>query len=256
MDRGRQFQSNLGSKLMKLLGTTHIHTTSYHPIANGIVERFHRQLKSALKAQQSEHWVSALPLVLLGIRTAIKEDLSCTTAELLYGTTLRLPGEFVSPSEQHNTDPTQFVGRLRDAMRAVRAVPPQPHGQSRASRIHPDLSSASHVFIRHDAVRKPLQPPYDSPYKVISRENKSFTLDLHGRCDTVSIDRLKPAFLDTSSPHSHFLTPTQPPSDSSPVVPSQPPSLQPDRTETPTPVPTTRSGRRVHWPAHLAEYVP
>lgn len=36
---------------MKLLGTKHIHTTSYHPIANGLVERFHRQLKSALKAE-------------------------------------------------------------------------------------------------------------------------------------------------------------------------------------------------------------
>jgi transposase InsO family protein len=84
---------------MKLLGTKHIHTTSYHPIANGLVERFHRQLKSALKAQQqSANWTDALPLVLLGCRTAIKEDLSCTAAELLYGTTLRLPGEFVAPT--------------------------------------------------------------------------------------------------------------------------------------------------------------
>ena len=116
-DRGRQFQSDLWSSLMKLLGTKHIHTTSYHPIANGLMERFHRQLKSALKAQQqSKHWVDALPLVLLGCRTAIKEDLSCTAAEFLYGTTFRLPGEFVSPATQHDFNPAQFVGRLKATM--------------------------------------------------------------------------------------------------------------------------------------------
>ena len=50
-DQGRQFESGLWRQLMKLLGTKRIHTTAYHPIANGLVERFHRQLKSALKAE-------------------------------------------------------------------------------------------------------------------------------------------------------------------------------------------------------------
>jgi len=80
---------------MILLGTQRIRTTSYHPIANGLVERFHRQLKSALKClPDTTHWAKALPLVLLGIRTTLKQDLKCTPAELVYGTTLRLPGEF------------------------------------------------------------------------------------------------------------------------------------------------------------------
>ena len=42
----------------------------------------------------NEHVVDSLPLVLLGIRTALKDDLHCSTAELVYGTTLCLPGEF------------------------------------------------------------------------------------------------------------------------------------------------------------------
>ncbi len=59
-----------------------------------MVERFHRQLKAALKAQpQPTAWMDTLPLILLGIRTALKEDVSATTAEMVYGTTLRLPGE-------------------------------------------------------------------------------------------------------------------------------------------------------------------
>ena len=36
----RQFESNLFEHLSRLLGTKHIHTTVYHPAANGFVERF------------------------------------------------------------------------------------------------------------------------------------------------------------------------------------------------------------------------
>lgn len=76
-DRGRQFESLLWSQFMQLLGCKCIHTTSYHPIANGMIERFHRQLKASLKAQLSSvHWTDSLPLVLLGIRTTLKEDCS------------------------------------------------------------------------------------------------------------------------------------------------------------------------------------
>ena len=85
-DRGRQFESHLWSKLLQLLGCKHLRTTAYHPIANGIIEGFHRQLKSALKAHSSpSHWIETLPLVLLGIRTALKTDLQCSAAELCMG---------------------------------------------------------------------------------------------------------------------------------------------------------------------------
>ena len=80
---------------MPLLGSKRIRTTAYHPIANGLIERLHLQLKAALKAHHNPaRWTEILPMVLLGIRTAVKEDIGCSTAELVYGTTLRLPGEF------------------------------------------------------------------------------------------------------------------------------------------------------------------
>ena len=49
-------------------------------------------------------------------------------------------------------------------------------------------------------VCSPWCPPYplnDGPFRVLERSAKYFSLDLGGRQDTVSIDRLKPAFLDT-----------------------------------------------------------
>ncbi|PIK49797.1 pol polyprotein [Apostichopus japonicus] len=71
-DRGSQFESSLFRHLNQLLGTHRIRTTAYHPAANGLVERFHRQLKSALSAADSTHWTEVLPLALLGIRTSLK----------------------------------------------------------------------------------------------------------------------------------------------------------------------------------------
>uniref|UniRef100_A0A1X7UD18 Integrase catalytic domain-containing protein n=1 Tax=Amphimedon queenslandica TaxID=400682 RepID=A0A1X7UD18_AMPQE len=49
--RGSQFQSSLFAQLTHLLSTARCCTTAYHPQANGMIKRFHRQLKAALKTQ-------------------------------------------------------------------------------------------------------------------------------------------------------------------------------------------------------------
>ena len=83
-DQGQQFESHLWKALMNLLGTKHNRTTAYHPQANGLVERFHRHLKSSLKARLTNgNWIEELPILLLGIQTTLKEDLSCTAAEMV-----------------------------------------------------------------------------------------------------------------------------------------------------------------------------
>ena len=57
-----------------------------------------------------------------------------------------------------------------------------------------DLSTCDFVYIRTDSVRKPLQPPYTGPFRVLKRADKHFTVDVKGKSDQVSIDRLKPAY--------------------------------------------------------------
>ena len=180
-DRGRQFESELFTHLMQLLGTKRIRTTAYHPIANGLVERLHRQLKASLKAQPDpSNWTESLPMVLLGIRTAVKEDIRCTAAELVYGTTLRLPGQFFSASSS-DIDPTSYVQRLKSTMQQLHAPPVCSH--HRTVHIPDSLTTCIHVFVQNDVIRKPLQ--HDGPYKVLKRTPKHFTLDIQGRSTTV-----------------------------------------------------------------------
>ena len=111
-DRGLQFESKLWDSLMTLLGTRRIRTTAYHPITNGIVERFHRQLKASITCHDTVRWTEVLPLVLLGIRTTLKPDINCTAAEMVYGASLRIPGEFVTSSQTVVEDPVSRFGRV------------------------------------------------------------------------------------------------------------------------------------------------
>ena len=191
-DQGRQFESYLFKELNSLLGSTHFHTTAYHPAANGMVERFHRQLKAAIRCYQHARWTEVLPIVLLGVRSAWKEDLKTTSAELVYGGSLRLPGEFLSPST--NSDTAALVKELRDHFRNVGPSEPSRHGTTRVF-VFKDLENCKRVFVRHDASRTILQQPYDGPYLVVNRNSKTFTVDINGKHKVISINRIKPAFV-------------------------------------------------------------
>ena len=93
-DRGAHFESTLWDTLCNHFGITRKRTTIYHPQSNGMVERFHRQLKADIIAHESPNpWTTTLPAVLLGIRSAVKETFGRSAAEMTYGMTLCLPGD-------------------------------------------------------------------------------------------------------------------------------------------------------------------
>ncbi|BHF78009.1 hypothetical protein SprV_0602111900 [Sparganum proliferum] len=256
-------------------GCTRIRTTAYHPAANGMVERFHRQLKASLSAADDpENWTDHLPLVLLGIRSSLKSDLDCSAAELVFGATVRLPGQTISPTPRVAVeDPTNLLHRLRQFLRTLSPVPPRPSVSE--SYLEKDLATCSRVYLRCDRVRRPLDPPYDGPFRVISRGTKTFRIQRGTREEVVSVDRLKAAVPDTPPDEPCGpLPPAPPPRPSIPpsrILPLSP-CLQPTTATTPsstnntvteshthsTPVPPvyiTRSGRHVHFPYRLITHV-
>jgi cleavage and polyadenylation specificity factor subunit 1 len=81
-DQGTQFEARLFKTLATITGFSLTQTTAWHPASNDIA-RLHRQLKAALMCHADEQWAKALLLVLLGIRSAWKEDLKASSAELV-----------------------------------------------------------------------------------------------------------------------------------------------------------------------------
>ena len=199
-DRGRQFISELWGELHVLLGIQRTTTLAYQPQQNGLVERFHRDMKAALMSvlQGDPQWCDALPVVMLGLRASFKPDLGMSSAELVFGEALHLPGQFFDPTPE--VPHTEFAQHLRTTLSRLRPVPTSWHqgDRGRAVFVSDELQSSTHVFVRVDSHRAPLQPPYKGPYRVLRRGAKSFEIDLGGTTDTISVDRLKPAFMSPS----------------------------------------------------------
>lgn len=178
--------------MTRLLGVKHLRSSPRHPQANGLIERFHRTMKAAIKCHNNESWTQTLPLIMLGLRDVFKDDIKATPAEMLYGTNLKLPGDFFENVKEDSCD-TEFAQRLRELMEEIRPVQIANHSNNKIF-VHKDLKTCTHVFLRDDAVRPPLKAPYDGPYEVLSRTNKTFELKVKNRTVRVSIDRLKPAY--------------------------------------------------------------
>ena len=174
-------------------------------------------------------------MILLGIHTTLKDDLQCTAAELVYSTTLQLPGEFFDSStvEDAVPDPFNYVTRLKAAMQQLKAVPPRQHQDK--TFIDSNLSNCSHAFVCRDSVCKPLQHPYDGPYQILSRADKHFTLDVNGKKAVISLDQLKRAYLDLPS----SISLPDPPQDKELVTYHNTKTASTVHT-------TTRSGQHVH----------
>ncbi|XP_024867450.1 uncharacterized protein LOC112451802 [Temnothorax curvispinosus] len=137
----------------------------------------------------------------MGIRAAWKEDLNATPAELVFGESIRLPGQFLSTQETTSkADTDDLITRLKQTINRL-SPKIKRHGQ-RSTFVFKNMQTTPRVFLRHDAPHGALQPPYDGPYEVVNRGEKTFKLKINGRTINVSIDRIKPAYTLEEDSHS------------------------------------------------------
>jgi hypothetical protein len=193
-------------------------TTAYHPQANGLVERAHRQLKDGLRARQAgADWPAHLPWVLLGLHAAPKEISGVSSAEAVFGQPLVLPGELASPPE---ASPTDFLDRLASSAPPA-TCQPRTYAEAAAQPPRQSLQAADMVYVRRGGCNPPLSPAYVGPYKVVLPGPKTFVIEVGGRQETVSVDRLKPHLGSA------------PPVPAAPPRRGRPPRRQPDSSASP-----------------------
>ena len=202
-DSGSQFTSSLFRDFCRFLGAEHRLSNIRYPQSNGLAERYIKTIKTALTAKlDRQHWTRHVPLIILSINNMYKSDLKCSSAELVYGQTLRLPGDLCFDTPQPASAPFDDV--LTSMRQFANSCKPISTRVCQSNRVHlPDsLSSCSHVYIKVDPIKPNLTPSYDGPFLVMSRTDSTFNVLRHNQLYSVAINNVKPAY---TLPPPHFL---------------------------------------------------
>ena len=93
-DCGTQFTSEMMKEVSHLLSLKQLTTTSYHPICNGLVEKFNGTLKNMLRKlceEKPKDWDRFVAQLLFAYREVPQTTLGFSPFELLYGRSVRGP---------------------------------------------------------------------------------------------------------------------------------------------------------------------
>lgn len=192
-DRGSQFEAELFTELSTLIGFHRLRTTAYHPQSNGMIERAHRTIKTAITARK-QSWLDALPIVLLGIRS-MPNDSNFSPFTAVTGGAFLLPQPLIREEETKDSS-SKYIKSLVEEMNKINLSSLGRHHSKPPTFIPTDLMKCSHVWVRVDRIRRPLEAPYTGPFLVKKRDEKYFIIELlTGAEQSVSVDRLKPAIL-------------------------------------------------------------
>ena len=88
---------------------------------------------------------------------------------------------------------SEFLKNLQQKMRSILPTPPNYHN-NQIVHVPKHLAKTGWVYVRVDRHTTPLQRPYTGPHKIIEAKDKFFILDINGKPDSVSVDRLKVAY--------------------------------------------------------------
>uniref|UniRef100_A0A8C2FCT4 Gypsy retrotransposon integrase-like protein 1 n=1 Tax=Cyprinus carpio TaxID=7962 RepID=A0A8C2FCT4_CYPCA len=126
-DQGANFESLLIAELCQLAGIDKTHTTPYHPMGNGQVERMNRTLGNMIRAlppRSKVRWPQMLNTLTFAYNCTVHETTGFSPFFLMYGRTPRLPVDLMFESVLLNgetVDIDKYVQSLkRDLCEAMK----------------------------------------------------------------------------------------------------------------------------------------
>lgn len=239
-DRGTQFEAELFSQLSTLIGFNRLRTCAYHPQCNGMIERVHRTIKTAITARK-QNWLDSLPVVLMGIRS-VCNDSGYSPFMSVTGSAMLLPQPIITQKKDSYFDNTDIKTLAEEMHKLDLSKLSSDNKISRKFFVPPALKDCTRVWLRVDRVRRPLEAPYSGPYLVKKRFEKYFVIELlNGKEESVSIDRLKPAFSPAEKLPNSSQLPAREIPETEPIEKKEPPVQVGNSTAEKI----SRSGRRI-----------
>ncbi|KYN24349.1 hypothetical protein ALC57_04046 [Trachymyrmex cornetzi] len=99
--------------------------------------------------------------------------------------------------------------------------PPTTHHTKKKTFLHKEMEDCTHVFVRVDRPRGPLELPYEGPFPIITRlSDFIYRINYKGHPEEINIDRLKPALIEEGEDSTPTPTPDDLPHDALQPLPS------------------------------------
>lgn len=209
-DRGKVFQSDLVTELLKNMGTESTFTTAYHPQCNGLTERLNKTIADMLSLYTNtaqNDWDEYLPHVTMAYNTAKQESTQETPFKLVYGREPVLPTEAQLLQPINNDDIIKMRNRIIDIRQnaTLRLHTQQDKTKERYDKKHREVSFKVgdkiklRTPLRQVGKSDKLQPKYFGPYEVLEKISpvNYVVKNIHGKrkiVDKVHVSRMFPYF--------------------------------------------------------------
>jgi len=208
-DLGTNFTSELMKEVCRLISLRQLTTTPYHPMCNGLCERFNGTLKQMLKrlcAERPTDWDRYVPAVLFAYREVPQESLGFSPFELVYGRTVRGPIEILQEvwTEEQASNEVQstygYVMELRERLEKTCKIAHEElrQSQKRSKKLY-DRKARDRTFRAGDKVllllptdTNKLLVQWRGPFEVESRVGRcDYHIMINGKAKTFHANMLK-----------------------------------------------------------------
>ena len=199
-DQGQNFKSHILGDLCKAFGVNKSHTTPYHPMGNGLVERMNRSLLTLLRTyvEREEEWETHLQL-------SNHQTYHYRTLTLCTPSPLQIPGlpGSVFP------DPAEYSATLRRKLYDLRELVDAntvhtagcQHSSYESSGAFPQLKPNQQVLLSNPT-RGKLGPHRTGPWTILYMKNPTTVQLRMGAANcTFHINRVRPLLLEEDAEH-------------------------------------------------------
>lgn len=199
-DQGANFESQLISELLRVSGVRKSHTTPYHPMGNGSVERFNRTLGGMIRAlspSEKADWPRRLQTLAFMYNCTTHETTGYPPFYLMFGRVPRLPVDVLFRTVLHDSAVTsydKYVASLANDLKEVMVIA-QDHAakeQNRHAQLYNRKVKGSKIEIgdrvllanRKERGKKKLADRWESNiYTVVDMNTETHTYRI---CDTIT----------------------------------------------------------------------
>lgn len=208
-DRGAQFTSALMAEMSRLISLRQLTTTPYHPMCNGLVERFNGTLKLILKrlcAERPKDWDRYLGPALFAYREVPQESSRFSPFELVYGWSVRGPmtilkelwSKEISDPELRST--YEYVINLRDRLESTCELVREnlEHASRKQARVYNrrsgkrKLKPGQKVLILLPTKANKLLMHWKGPYNIVERVGDlDYRISVKGKLKLFHVNMLK-----------------------------------------------------------------